>query len=51
MIPSATVVAAISAVLLLGPNGAVGSSHRMMRRRAWRHFNQTCFDDRERELR
>ena len=51
MIPSATVVAAISAVLLLGPNAAVGSSHRMMRRRGWRHFNQTCFDDRERELR
>ena len=46
----AAVVAAISA-LLLAPESAVGSSHRVMRRRGGRHFNQTCFDERERELR
>ena len=51
MIPSgAAVVAAISA-LLLAPDAAAGSGHRAMRRRGWRHYNQTCFDERERELR
>ena len=51
MIPSgAAVVAAISA-LLLAPDVALGSSHRAMKRRGWRHYNQTCFDERERELR
>ena len=46
-----TLLAAVSAVLLLASDAAVGSGHRSMRRRAWRHYNQTCFDERERELR
>ena len=46
----AAVVAAISA-LLQASDAAVGSSHRVMRRMGGRHYNQTCFDERERELR
>ena len=48
-----TLLAAVSAALLLASDAVVGSghSHRSMRRRAWRHYNQTCFDERERELR
>ena len=46
----AAIVASITA-LLLAPDAAVGSSHRVMRRMGGRHYNQTCFDERERELR
>ena len=50
MISAGTVAAAISVVLLTA-TAASGSSSRVMRRRAWRQYNQTCFGEKEAELR